>query len=125
MGGSSCPCYVPTGHDGRGPQVRQTSNAYRLTLPARALRLLGRLMQTPSLPDDVSQAHEQHRAEQEAYRASLTLASSSRCMASSKVASRDCNSAFAIFRSAICDTNSATSGLMSSPEVSLGPGAHF
>jgi hypothetical protein len=62
--------YVPTGREGRGPQVRQTSNAYRLSLPAQALRLLGRLMQVPPVPDDISHAHEQHRAEQEAHRAS-------------------------------------------------------
>lgn len=65
--------YVPTGQEGRGPQVRQTSNAYRLALPARALRLLGRLMQAPPVPDDVSHAREQHKTEQEAYRASLPL----------------------------------------------------
>ena len=65
--------YVPTGQEGRGPQVRQTSNAYRLALPAQALRLLGRLLQTPPLPDDISHAQEQHRAEQEAHRASLPL----------------------------------------------------
>jgi hypothetical protein len=35
--------YVPTGQEGRGPQVKQTSNAYRLSMPARAMRLLGRL----------------------------------------------------------------------------------
>ena len=65
--------YVPTGQEGRGPQVKQTSNAYRLSLPARALRLLGRLMQAPPVPDDISHAREQHKAEQEAHRASLPL----------------------------------------------------
>ena len=65
--------YVPTGQEGRGPQVRQTSNAYRLALPAQALRLLGRLMQATPVPDDVSHTQEQHKAEQEAYRASLPL----------------------------------------------------
>ncbi|MCA0422561.1 MAG: helix-turn-helix domain-containing protein, partial [Proteobacteria bacterium] len=34
--------YVPTGNEGRGPQVKQTSNAYRLSLPARARQFLGR-----------------------------------------------------------------------------------
>ena len=36
--------YVPTGNEGRGVQVQQTSNAYRLSLPERARRLLGRMM---------------------------------------------------------------------------------
>lgn len=30
----------PTGHVGKGPQLRQASNAYRLTLPALAARML-------------------------------------------------------------------------------------
>ena len=33
--------YEPTEREGRGPQVRQVSNAYRLSLPARAAQLLG------------------------------------------------------------------------------------
>jgi DNA-binding MarR family transcriptional regulator len=33
--------YVPTHEAGRGVQVKQTSNAYRLTLPPMAVRLLG------------------------------------------------------------------------------------
>lgn len=33
--------YTPTGNEGRGPQVRQATNAYRLSLPERARRLLG------------------------------------------------------------------------------------
>ncbi len=40
--------YIPTGNQGRGPQVQQTSNAYRLSLPARALRLLGRMGMAPT-----------------------------------------------------------------------------
>jgi DNA-binding transcriptional MocR family regulator len=65
--------YEPTGREGRGPQVRQASNAYRLSLPARALRLLGRLLQAPPLPDDVSHAQEQRRAETAAHKADLPL----------------------------------------------------
>ena len=65
--------YEPTGREGRGPQVKQASNAYRMSVPARALRLLGRLMQAPPLPDDVSHAQEERRAETEAHKASLAL----------------------------------------------------
>ena len=65
--------YEPTGREGRGPQLRQTSNAYRLALPARALRLLGRLLQAPPLPEDVSHAQELQAAEIAAHRASLPL----------------------------------------------------
>lgn len=39
--------YVPTGNEGRGPQVQQTSNAYRLSLPARARQFLGRFGVVP------------------------------------------------------------------------------
>ena len=66
--------YESTGQEGeRGPQVRQTTNAYRLTLPKRAARLLGRIMQTAPLPDDVVQAQEERAAEREAYKAALPL----------------------------------------------------
>ena len=65
--------YVPTGREGRGPQVRQTSNAYRLSMPARAMRLLGRLAQRPPVPEDVSHAQETRQAEVDAYCAGLPL----------------------------------------------------
>ena len=40
-----------------GPRVRQVSNAYRLSLPKRAAKLLGRWRGAkPPLPDDVAQA---------------------------------------------------------------------
>ena len=48
--------YVETGNEGRGPQVRQISNAYRLALPPRALALLGHLATDPPPPDDDVQA---------------------------------------------------------------------
>ena len=65
--------YEPTEREGPGPQIRQVSNAYRLSLPARAARLLGRWGQEVPLPDDVVQhAHEQQAA-QSAYRAALPL----------------------------------------------------
>ncbi len=66
--------YEETGQEGqRGPQVRQVSNAYRLSLPARAMRLLGRLMQPARLPDDVAQAQEERAAEREAHKTALPL----------------------------------------------------
>jgi hypothetical protein len=65
--------YVPTGNAGRGPQVKQTSNAYRLSLPARALRLLGRYGQAAPEPEDFSQARQSRAAEIEAHRKSLPL----------------------------------------------------
>ncbi len=65
--------YVPTGNEGRGPQVQQTSNAYRLSLPARALRLLGRYGQAAPEPEDVSQARQSRAAELEVHRKSLPL----------------------------------------------------
>lgn len=63
--------YVPTGNEGRGPQVKQTSNAYRLSLPARAKQFLGRFGATPPLPDDHVNAEAERQAETEAHRASL------------------------------------------------------
>jgi hypothetical protein len=65
--------YVPTGNEGAGPQVQQTSNAYRLSLPARAQQLLGRLGMATPPPDDHSHAQEQHAAEITAHQDSLPL----------------------------------------------------
>ena len=65
--------YVPTGNEGRGPQVKQTSNAYRLSLPARAKQFLGRFGVTPPPPDDHVHAEAERQAETEAHRASLPL----------------------------------------------------
>lgn len=48
--------YVPTGEQGRGPQIRQTSNAYRLRLPAFAGRLISKYIQPRSEPDDLALA---------------------------------------------------------------------
>lgn len=58
--------YVPTGNQS-GPQVQQTSNAYRLSLPARALRLLGRFGRPAPLPDDFTHAREQRAAQIDAH----------------------------------------------------------
>ena len=63
----------PTGCEGRGPQVRQASNAYRLQLPQRAAKLLERVRKAPPLPDDVVQMQAERAAEREAHRAALSL----------------------------------------------------
>lgn len=66
--------YIPTGNEGRGPQVQQTSNAYRLSLPRRALQLLGRYAQPTPEPEDSNQARQSRTAEIETHRRSLPLA---------------------------------------------------
>lgn len=66
--------YVPTGNEGRGPQVQQTSNAYRLSLPARARKFLGRFGMAPPLPDDHVQAKSECAVEMEAHRKALSNA---------------------------------------------------
>lgn len=65
--------YVPTGNEGRGPQVQQTSNAYRLSLPQRAMQFLGRWGEAPPPPDDHTQAEAERVAEMAAHRASLPM----------------------------------------------------
>jgi len=65
--------YEPTGCDGRGPQVRQVSNAYRLSLPPRAARLLGVQAEAAPLPDDLAQELATRREEFAALRAALSL----------------------------------------------------
>lgn len=64
--------FEATGNEGRGPQVRQVSNAYRLSLPNRAAAMLGRFFQIPPPPDDHAQAQEIREAEIEAHRGSLS-----------------------------------------------------
>jgi len=64
--------YVPTGNEGRGPQVRQASNAYRLSLPERAKQFLGRWGRPPPLPEDCEHALEVRQAELDQYRKSLS-----------------------------------------------------
>lgn len=66
--------YEPTGvTEGPGPRVRQVSNAYRLSLPDRARRLLGWRGEGPPVPDDVAQAREERAADRAAQKASLPL----------------------------------------------------
>jgi hypothetical protein len=60
--------------DAPGPRVRQVSNAYRLSLPARAAKLLGHwLSPTPPLPDDVGQEREDQAAWLRERKAALPL----------------------------------------------------
>ena len=66
--------YEPTGNEkGSGPQVQQASNAYRMSLPERARRLLGRFGIAPPPPLDHEQAVAQREAELEAHRKTLSL----------------------------------------------------
>lgn len=65
--------YEPTGNEGRGPQVKQTSNAYRMSMPDRARQLLGRWDGSPPLPDDHAQAKAEHAALLAIHRASLDI----------------------------------------------------
>lgn len=65
--------YVPTGAEGKGPRVQQTSNAYRLFLPARAARLLGRYFQPAPAPDDHAHAQAERVRLIEAHRQALEL----------------------------------------------------
>jgi hypothetical protein len=64
--------YVPTGHEGRGPQLRQVSNAYRLHLPERAKQFLGRWGRPQPLPEDCGHALEVRAAELEQHDKSLS-----------------------------------------------------
>ncbi|WP_052643018.1 hypothetical protein [Pseudorhizobium banfieldiae] len=64
--------YEPTGNES-GPQVQQASNAYRLSLPERALRFLERFGKAPPPPDDHVQAEAERKAVMEAHRASLDV----------------------------------------------------
>lgn len=66
--------YVPAESEGgRGPQVRQTSNAYRLSLPERARRLLGRLVGLSPVPEDFTHRREAQAAQIDAYMATLSI----------------------------------------------------
>lgn len=67
--------YVPVGQPGvRGPQVQQTSNAYRLSLPGGAAAMTGWYFQPAPVPDDHAHRQEQQAAAIETHRQSLSLA---------------------------------------------------
>lgn len=65
--------YEPSGREGRGPQVQQASNAYRLSLPEKALRLLGRFGKAPPPPDDHSVSQEVRASDLKAHTQALAL----------------------------------------------------
>ena len=56
--------------DGPGPRIRQLSNAYRMSLPPRAARLVGNVA---PLPDDMAHDIENRRQEVKAMKAALPL----------------------------------------------------
>jgi hypothetical protein len=66
--------YIPTNNEGAGPQVQQASNAYRLSLPARAKAALGKYLKPAPAPEDAEQAREEREEALEAHSASLTPA---------------------------------------------------
>lgn len=63
--------YEPTGRVGKGPQVKQISNAYRLSLPPAAARLLGHLAREAPAPEDLEHALEVRAAQLRATIAAL------------------------------------------------------
>ncbi len=65
--------YEPTGNEGRGPQVQQASNAYRLSLPEKARQFLGRFGKAPPPPADHGQDQQAWSEAIDAYRKPLPL----------------------------------------------------
>lgn len=55
--------FAPVEGEGKGPKIRQTSNAYRLSLPARAAHLLTRWIGRPAIPEDILAAEEERKSE--------------------------------------------------------------
>lgn len=66
--------YTPTDNEGqRGPQVKQTSNAYRLLWPALAARLVGVQTKPAPIPDDEAERERERKAATAAMVESLPL----------------------------------------------------
>ncbi|MBM6398752.1 helix-turn-helix domain-containing protein [Ochrobactrum anthropi] len=65
--------YEPTGNEGRGPQVQQASNAYRLSLPEKARQFLGRFGKAPPPPADHGQEQRAWSEAIDSYRKALPL----------------------------------------------------
>ncbi|MGI2036380.1 helix-turn-helix domain-containing protein [Rhizobium panacihumi] len=63
--------YIPT-HNESGPQVQQTSNAYKLSIPARAKALLGKYGKAAPAPEDATQRQEERQEAHDNHMASLT-----------------------------------------------------
>jgi len=60
-------------NDGAGPQVKQSSNAYRLSLPQRAAKLLGRYYKDVPLAGDLEHHERDQRSSYDAMLASMPL----------------------------------------------------
>jgi len=65
--------YEPTGNGGRGPQVQQASNAYRLSLPEKARQFLGRFGKAPPPPADHGQDQQAWSEAIDGYKNALPL----------------------------------------------------
>lgn len=65
--------YEPTGNGGRGPQVQQVSNAYRLSLPEKARQFLGRFGKAPPPPADHGQDQQAWSEAIDVYKNALPL----------------------------------------------------
>lgn len=65
--------YIPTGNEGRGPQVKQTSNAYRLLLPKNALQCLGHFGVPFPLPEDIVHSRDVQAIEIRAQLSALSI----------------------------------------------------
>ena len=110
--------YVPTGNE-TGPQVRQASNAYRLALPERALRLLGGYGEPAPIPDDFAQLLNERDAERERMVAQLSFADRVR----HKVEDGPLADALARLGRAVQQRESAERGELESPSISYGAGS--
>jgi hypothetical protein len=89
--------FEPAPSEGRGPQVRQVSNAYRLSAPKRALALLGRWAGRPAAPDDDHVAREDRTAMEMEHVKTLDLAE----LAAFKIEDSDLSRALAMMGRAI------------------------
>ncbi|MCO6364748.1 helix-turn-helix domain-containing protein [Paracoccus sp. 08] len=87
----------PAPNEGRGPQVRQVSNAYRLSAPKRALALLGRWAGRPATPDDEQAGREDRAAMEAEHVKALDLAG----LAAFKIEDSDLAKALAVMGKAI------------------------
>lgn len=65
--------FTPVEREGARPKIRQTSNAYRLSLPARAALLLTRWVGRPAIPEDVQSAEQDRQTEYKDQIASLSF----------------------------------------------------
>ncbi|WP_046001758.1 hypothetical protein [Paracoccus sp. 228] len=89
--------FEPAPNEGRGPQVRQVSNAYRLSAPKRALAHLGRWAGRPAAPDDDQAARGDRAAVEAEHVETLDLAG----LAAFKIEDSDLAKALALMGKAI------------------------